>query len=261
VFDFSAIVSGFGVGVVVGLTGIGGGALMTPILVLLFGVAPHTAVGTDLLFACITKMFGVWMHGRRGTVDWRVAGRLAAGSLPAALLIIVGLGHIGVAEHFRDQVILNALGVALVLTGIGLLFRARLHQLGKALRMQAPAGFKRLQPTLTVLAGAVVGCLVALTSVGAGALGTVMLVYLYPYRLNPAKLVGTDLAHAIPLTLLAGGGHLFLGNVDFLLLGDLLLGSIPGILLGSALATRAPDRVLRHAIALVLLAVGGRLLT
>jgi uncharacterized membrane protein YfcA len=261
VFDLASIVSGFAVGVVVGLTGIGGGALMTPLLVLVFGVAPQTAVGTDLSFACITKAFGVFVHGRRGTVDWRVAGTLAAGSLPVALVVVLALGQIRVDERFGNQLIVNALGLALVLTGMGLLFRARLHRLGKALRTRTPDRFKRLQPALTVVAGAIVGCLVALTSVGAGALGTVMLVYLYPYRLKPAKLVGTDLAHAIPLTLVAGSGHLFLGNVDFGLLGDLLLGSIPGILLGSALATRAPDRMLRHAIAVVLLAVGGKLLT
>lgn len=257
--DLATVLSGFGVGFIVGLTGIGGGALMTPVLVLIFGVAPQTAVGTDLLFACITKVFGVAVHGRRGTVHWEIVTRLAAGSLPAALLTILLLGYFG-SSQVRSGLIMDALGIALLLTAIGLLLRRQLHEVGKTLRTHAPAGFKGAQPALTVLAGAIVGCLVALTSVGAGALGTVALVYLYPYRLTPAKLVGTDLAHAIPLTLVAGGGHLILGHIDFQLLANLLLGSIPAILLGSLLSTRAPESMLRNAMAGVLLLVAGKLL-
>jgi hypothetical protein len=253
------MLSGLGVGIIVGLTGIGGGALMTPLLVLVFGVAPQTAVGTDLLFACITKVFGVTIHGRRGTVDWQVVRRLAAGSLPAALITIVVLGYFG-GGQIRGGVIVNALAVALLLTAFGLVFRRRLHEIGKRLRTDTPEGFKRVQPALTVGAGVIVGGLVALTSVGAGALGTVMLVYLYPYRLAGAKIVGTDLAHAIPLALVAGAGHLLLGNIDFALLATLLAGSIPGIVLGSLLSTRAPEPLIRNAIAGVLVVVAGRLL-
>jgi uncharacterized protein len=259
VLDFATTLSGFGVGVIVGLTGIGGGALMTPVLVLFFGVAPHTAVGTDLLFASITKVFGVLVHGRRGTVDWQVVGRLAAGSLPAALATVVFLAHYGTSDA-RNEVILTGVGIALVLTATGLLFRRRLQEVGKALRSRAPGRFKRAQPSLTALAGAIVGCLVALTSVGAGALGTVALVYLYPFRLKAATLVGTDLAHAIPLALVAGAGHLMLGHTDFGLLANLLLGSIPGVLLGSSLSTRAPEALIRNAMAAVLLVVAGKLL-
>jgi uncharacterized membrane protein YfcA len=257
--DLPTTLAGFGVGVIVGMTGIGGGALMTPALVFFFGVPPQTAVGTDLLVACITKLFGVWVHGRRGTVDWQVARRLAGGSLPAALLMVLLLSR-NDASPVHSELMLNALGTALLLTAAGLVLRGRLHRLGKALRTRQPTDFKRLQPTLTVLAGAALGCLVALTSVGAGALGTVMLVYLYPYRLTAAKLVGTDLAHAIPLTLVAGAGHLVLGNVDLGLLANLLLGSIPGILIGSALSTKAPEFVVRHAIAGVLVLVASKLL-
>jgi len=259
VIDLPTTLSGFGVGVIVGLTGIGGGALMTPLLVLVLGVAPQVAVGTDLLFASITKVFGVVIHGRRGTVDWGVVKRLAAGSLPVALLTVLVLAALG-GSQVRSGLILNGIGVALALTALGLGFRRRLHELGRILRTDTPESFKRWQPVLTVVAGAVVGCLVALTSVGAGALGTVALIYLYPYRLTAAKLVGTDLAHAIPLALIAGAGHLMLGNVDFALLANLLLGSIPGIVLGSLLSARAPESIIRNAIAFVLLLVAGKLL-
>ena len=258
--DWISVFAGFGVGIVVGLTGVGGGALMTPILVLFFGLAPQTAVGTDLLFASITKFFGAAVHQRRGTVDWQVVRRLAAGSVPTAAATALVLGWLGTAQ-IKEGLILKALGLALVLTALGLIFKQRLHSRGQALRSSTPAAFKAAQPMLTVLAGVILGVLVTLTSVGAGALGTVMLVYLYPYRLTPAKLVGTDLAQAIPLALTAGAGHLALGNVDFSLLGNLLTGSIPGILLGSMLSTRVSDGLLRNAIALVLLFIGDRLLS
>jgi uncharacterized membrane protein YfcA len=257
--DFLTAFCGFSVGIVVGLTGIGGGALMTPLLVLIFGMAPQTAVGTDLLFACITKVFGVLIHRRYGTVDWQIVRRLAAGSVPMALLAVLLLGYFGTSE-VRSGIILNALAGALLLTAAGLVLRSRLHALGKKLRTDAPLGFKRAQPILTVVAGAVVGGMVALTSVGAGALGTVALLYLYPYRLNAPKIVGTDLAHAIPLALVAGAGHLALGNIDFRLLASLLVGSIPGVLLGSSLSARAPEALIRYAMAGVLLIVAGKLL-
>ena len=257
--ELPTVLSGFGVGAVVGLTGIGGGALMTPVLILIFGVAPHTAVGTDLLFACITKLFGVMLHGRFGTVDWQIVGRLAAGSLPLALVTLLVLTYTDSAQ-IRSGMIIQALGVALLLTAVGLFLRRRLHEIGKDLRTNTPSRFKSVQPVLTVVAGMIVGVLVALTSVGAGALGTVMLVYLYPYRMAGAKIVGTDLAHAIPLTLIAGLGHLMLGNVDFGLLGQLLLGSIPGILIGAMVSTHVPEAFVRNSIGAVLLLVAGKLL-
>jgi uncharacterized membrane protein YfcA len=257
--DLSATLSGFGVGVIVGMTGIGGGALMTPVLLLVFGIAPQTAVGTDLLFACVTKVFGVIVHGRRGTVDWQIVRRLAAGSLPAAALSLLMLGYFK-NTHVRDGLIVHALAAVLLLTAGGLILRGRLREVGRTLRTQTPVKFKHAQPGLTILAGVIVGCLVTLTSVGAGALGTAMLVYLYPYRLNAGKLVGTDLAHAIPLTLVAGAGHLLMGNINFSFLANLLIGSVPGILLGATLSTRAPDGVTRFAIAAILTVVAVRLL-
>jgi uncharacterized membrane protein YfcA len=252
-------VAGAGVGFVVGVTGIGGGALMTPILVMLFGVAPGLAVGTDLVFASITKLFGAAMHGRHGTIDWIVVRRLALGSLPAAGLTAAFLAVYG-GQKLGEGVILHALGAALVLTAAGLLLKGRLHSIGRRLRTDIPEKFKGMQPALTVVAGVILGVLVTMTSVGAGALGTVMMVYLYPYRLTPAKLVGTDLAHALPLALVAGAGHLLIGNVDFALLGWLLLGSVPGILVGSLVSTRAPATWVARAIAVVLAVVGVRLL-
>lgn len=243
--------AGFGVGAVVGMTGVGGGALMTPILVLLFGVAPAAAVGTDLWFAAITKLVGGAVHHRQGRVDPEVLKWLCMGSLPAAVLTLLWL-HLSHAAKMQNGVLLGALGVVLLLTALAMVFKRRAQSLGQRLRDAAPVDWKRWQPALTVAAGAVLGVLVSLTSIGAGALGTVMLVYLFPYRMTPTRLVGTDIVHAIPLTIVAGTGHLLLGNVDFGLLGSLLLGSVPGIVLGSMLAGRVPEAVLRHAIAAIL---------
>ena len=251
--------AGFLVGLLVGFTGVGAGALMTPLLVLVFGIAPHTAVGTDLLFASITKGVGVWVHGARGSIDWLVLRRLSSGSLPVAGLTLVSLHYFPETRELRS-LILPTLGVALVLTSMAMLFQGKLHRLGQQLRTNTPERFKGAQSALTVLAGAILGFLVTLTSVGAGALGVVMLVYLYPYRLTPPKLVGTDIAHAVPLTLIAGLGHLSLGNVDFALLGALLMGSIPGIILGSLLSTKANHAYVRNAIAVTLAIVGSRIL-
>lgn len=251
--------AGFLVGVLVGFTGVGGGALMTPLLVFLFGVAPQTAIGTDLLFAAITKVFGGWVHGTRGSIDWLVLRRLSSGSLPAALITLLLIRYFPPDKDLKS-LLLPALGIALALTSAAMLLQPRLHRLGQKLRTTAPERFKRSQPGLTVAAGALLGFLVTLTSVGAGALGVVMLVYLYPYRLTPPKLVGTDIAHAIPLTLIAGVGHMSLGNVDLGLLGALLLGSVPGIILGSRMSIKVNGVYVRRAIAVTLALVGGKLL-
>ena len=252
-------IAGFLVGLLVGFTGVGGGALMTPVLVFLFGVAPHTAIGTDLLFASITKAVGGFVHGRRGSIDWLVLRRLSAGSLPAAVATLLAIRHFPPGEPLR-ALLLPALGVALAITSVSMLFQPSLHRLGRHLRTTTPRQFKRAQGALTVAAGALLGVLVTLTSVGAGALGVVMLVYLYPFRLTPPKLVGTDIAHAVPLTLIAGLGHYELGNVDFALLGSLLLGSIPGIVVGSRLSVRINRTYVRNAIAVTLAVDGARLI-
>lgn len=247
--------AGFLVGALVGFTGVGGGALMTPVLIFLLGVVPHTAVGTDLLFASLTKGVGGWVYGARGSVDWLVLRRLTLGSLPAAVITLLLIRHIGTAKGF-ETFLLQSLGCVLAVTSVAMLFKSRLHHIGQERRTAAPERFKNAQPALTVAAGALLGVLVTLTSVGAGALGAVMLLYLYPYRLTPAKLVGTDIAHAIPLTLVAGLGHLTLGNIDFALLGSLLAGSIPGVLLGSRLGVSINGRYLQNAIAAILMIVG-----
>ena len=258
--DWLNAAAGFGVGLLVGITGVGGGALMTPILVLLFGVTPAAAVGTDLWFAAITKLVGGLMHQRSGGVDWQVLRRLCMGSLPASVLVLACLHWSGGAVQLKHGLILNALGGVLLLTALAMVFKRQTHELGRRLRSGSPDAFKRAQPALTVLAGAVLGVLVTLTSVGAGALGAVMLVALYPYRMTPSRLVGTDIVHAIPLTIVAGTGHLAMGNVDLHLLGQLLVGSIPGIVLGSLISTRAPEHWLRGAISMVLVAVGAKLI-
>jgi uncharacterized membrane protein YfcA len=259
VFDGLTALSGLLVGVVVGVTGVGGGALMTPILVMLFGIAPQTAVGTDLLFAAVTKVFGTAVHHGHGTVDWQIVRRLALGSLPAAALTLLWM-HWSAANRVTDGLILNGLAVALIVTAFGMLMKDKLHGAGRKLRVEKIETFRLLQRSLTLVAGMILGVLVTLTSIGAGALGTVMLVYLYPFRLGPSRLVGTDLAHAIPLTLIAGMGHLFIGNVDFSLLGNLLIGSIPGVLIGATLSTRAPMRLIQVLISVVLVAVALKML-
>lgn len=232
---------------------------MTPVLVLLFGVAPQTAVGTDLLFAAVTKVFGTAVHHRQGTVDWPVVRRLALGSLPAAAATLAWMTLTSTAQ-IRGGFLIRAVAVALLVTSVGILAKDRLQRMGRQGRAGMAGLLARSQASLTVLAGMVLGVLVTLTSIGAGALGTVLLVYLYPVRLTPSRLVGTDLAHAIPLTLIAGLGHLMLGNVDYGLLVNLLLGSIPGVLLGSWMSTRAPLQWVRIGLAIILTTVAIKML-
>ena len=194
---------GFGVGLLVGLTGVGGGSLMTPMLVLIFGVAPATAVGTDLWFAGITKVTGAALLQRQRRVDWEVVRRLWMGSLPVSVVTLVWMHHSGVGQA-KPKLILIALGWALLVTSFAMLFKKRTHAFAQTLRKTAPERFKSVQPLLTVVAGVILGFLVTLTSVSAGALGTAMLLYLYPFRMNPARLVGTDIMHAVPLTFRRG---------------------------------------------------------
>ena len=244
------------VGLLVGLTGVGGGSLMTPLLVLLFGFHPATAVGTDLLYASATKLVGTGVHDRRGTVDWRIVRRLASGSIPAALLTLLIMAEVGARSGTANRIISVALGVTLVLTAIALFFRkglvARLAPLVGTLEGGRLAWW-------TVLLGVALGLMVTLTSVGAGALGMTVLLVLYP-QLPVARLVGSDIAHAVPLTLVAGLGHLALGSVDFGLLVSLLIGSVPGIIVGSLVGTRVREGVLTPILAVTLLIVGIRML-
>jgi uncharacterized membrane protein YfcA len=249
--------SGFVVGLLVGQTGVGGGALMTPLLVLLFGIHPAAAVGTDLLYACVTKTVGTAVHGKLRTVDWRIVGRLAIGSVPATVLTLTGLSRSGMMSGGGSgQRIATILGVLLVLTAVSLIFRQRVRSLSIRL---ADGPLLRHTAALTVGTGALLGFLVTISSVGAGALGVTALLLLYP-RLPTPTIVGSDIAHAVPLTLVAGLGHWWLGSVDGVLLLSLLLGSVPGVIVGSYLSVRLPDVVLRLTLAAVLAVVGGRLI-
>lgn len=251
--EWTYTISGFAVGVIVGLTGVGGGALMTPLLVLLFGFAPAVAVGTDLLFASITKMGGVWVHGRRGTIEWKVVGVLASGSIPASLLTLVLLSYLDVKQV--NELIVPLMGVALLLTALALIFKSQLLKVSRQKEPLTASGRERWLTPMTILLGFSLGFLVTLTSIGAGALGVVALFLLYPL-IPTVKIVGTDIAHAVPLTLVAGLGHLQMGNVDFALLGSLLLGSLPGIYLGSHLSVKIPEKVLRYMLASMLVLIG-----
>jgi uncharacterized membrane protein YfcA len=248
--------SGFGVGALVGLSGVGGGSLMTPLLILLFGVHPATAVGTDLLFAACTKSVGMAIHAQRRTIDWRVTARLATGSIPATALTLLVLGRMDLGAAAVSRIITPVLAVTLLATAVMLLFQRRL--LGVVAGRVAAVRPRTLH-ALNIGAGAVLGVLVSLSSVGAGALGVTLLLVLYP-SLPTARIVGSDIAHAIPLTLIAGCGYWMMGSVDWGLLGALLSGSIPGIVVGSMLATAAPAAVLRVVLAAVLAAVGASLL-
>lgn len=244
------------VGLLVGLTGVGGGSLMTPLLVLMFGFHPATAVGTDLLYASATKTVGTVVHGRHDTVDWRVVRRLATGSVPAAIMTLTLLWALNWKGEAMGEVITSILGVALIITAISVFFRKTI--IARFTPLLVGADEARIGQ-MTIGLGVVLGALVSLTSVGAGALGMTALLVLYP-KVPVARLVGSDIAHAVPLTLIAGIGHLALGSVDLWLLGSLLLGSIPGIIIGSMLAARIHERLLVSVLAITLALVGIRLL-
>lgn len=256
--DGMLIAAGAFTGLLVGLTGVGGGALMTPLLLLVFGVAPLAAVGTDLWFAATTKLFATRVHHGHGLIDWPVVKRLWLGSLTASALTLVWM-KLHPVDETAVTLLKTAIAVAVLVTALGMIFQKPLHALGRRLRTTDGEHFKAVQAPLTVLAGAVLGVLVTLTSVGAGALGAVFLAYLYPLRLTPPRLIATDIVHAIPLAIFAGLGHLLIGNVDFGLLGNLLLGSIPAVIIGAMLSARLPHALLRGALAVVLLSIGVKL--
>lgn len=253
--QFLYTISGFAVGLLVGLTGVGGGSLMTPLLILLFGMHPAAAVGTDLLYAAATKSAGSAVHGFNRTVDWRVVRRLAAGSVPTTIVSISVLSYLDINGPGTRQLIGWVLAFALLLTAVTLIFRNRI------VARYAPV-MGALPPNriavLTVIVGGVLGVLVSISSVGAGAIGVTALVLLYP-TLPTARIVGSDIVHAVPLTLVAGVGHWFLGSVDWQVFTALILGSVPGILIGSYAASRFPETALRVVLALTLLAVAAKL--
>ncbi|MGA2814875.1 MAG: sulfite exporter TauE/SafE family protein [Xanthobacteraceae bacterium] len=253
--QFLYTISGFAVGLLVGLTGVGGGSLMTPLLILLFGMHPAAAVGTDLLYAAATKSAGSVVHGFNRTVDWRVVRRLAAGSVPMTIVSISVLSYLDINGPGTRQLIGWMLAFALLLTAVTLIFRNRIVARYAPIMGALPPN--RIA-VLTVIVGGVLGVLVSISSVGAGAIGVTALVLLYP-TLPTARIVGSDIVHAVPLTLVAGVGHWFLGSVDWQVFTALILGSVPGILIGSYAASRFPETALRVVLALTLLAVATKL--
>lgn len=262
--DFAFIFAGFFVGLIVGLTGVGGGSLMTPVLIFFFGVKPYLAVGTDLLFAAFTKMGGTVSLARQRLVPWRVVGQLCLGSIPASLLALWALRELGPASAQAQHIMTTTLGLALLLTASATLYKVVVFSHKRQREEQgrrAGSGPDALRPrhwSLPVLLGAVIGTLVTFTSVGAGAIGVTVLLLVYPLLPLP-RIIGADIAYAVPLTLLAGLGHATLGSVDWPLLAQLLAGSLPGIWLGSRLVTRTPERLIRSLLSVLLAWAGAKL--
>jgi uncharacterized membrane protein YfcA len=250
-----AILAGFAVGAIVGVTGVGGGSLMTPLLIGVFKLSPAVAIGTDLWFAALTKTGGAVAHARHGHVDWHITRLLLWGSIPSALATI-GLMHATGVTRAWTSALTFALGVALLLTAAVIFYRQAWLKVGLKLERWLPEAHK---PALTVASGALLGVLVTLSSIGAGALGATLILLLYP-RLAAHRLVGTDIAHAVPLTLVAGVGHATLGHVNWTLLGALLVGSLPGIWLGAQLTRRMPDGLVRGLLCACLVTAGVKVL-
>lgn len=249
--DWIAILSGFGVGAIVGMTGVGGGSLMTPLLLSVFKLNPAVAIGTDLWFAALTKTAGSVAHHDAGHVNWRITGLLLAGSIPAAVGTVATMHATGITKAW-SATLTTALGVALLLTAVTVAYRQAWHAVGLRLEAWIP---RAQVPTLTVLCGLVLGVLVSLSSIGAGAIGATLIMLLYP-RLEARHVVGTDIAHAVPLTLVAGIGHATLGHVDWALLGALLIGSVPGIWIGAKLTRRLPEKAVRTLLCISLVTAG-----
>ncbi|MEN9384412.1 MAG: hypothetical protein RL323_1555 [Pseudomonadota bacterium] len=272
--DIAFVIAGFSVGLIVGLTGVGGGSLMTPILIFFFGIKPYLAVGTDLLFAAFTKAGGTVSLMKQGLVPWRVVGQLCAGSIPAALATLYVLHTVGPASPQVQQWMTHTLGVALLLTAAAMLFKAfrqrkapvrvvsgngPVHNISLAGETPPRQAYQARHWSLPVLFGAVIGTMVTLTSVGAGAIGVTVLLILFPLLPLP-RIVAADIAYAVPLTLVAGLGHASLGSVDWPLLMKLLAGSLPGIWLGSKLIHKTPERVVRSMLSALLAYAGLKLI-
>ncbi len=254
--DWIAIVSGFAVGAIVGLTGVGGGSLMTPLLLSVFKLNPAVAIGTDLWFAAITKTAGSVSHHRAGHVNWRITSLLLAGSIPASLATVALMHFTGVTKGWASALTFT-LGIALLLTAVTVAYKRVWQSVGLWLERRIPESGK---PWLTVACGLILGVLVSLSSIGAGAIGATLILLLYP-RLKPHEIVGTDIAHAVPLTLVAGIGHATLGHVDWNLLGSLLIGSIPGIWIGAQLTRRMPEKIVRTLLCIALVSAGLKVIT
>jgi len=255
--NFSFTLLGFVVAALVAMTGVGGGSLMTPVLILGLHVSPIVAVGTDLLYSAATKTGALWVYARRGQVRWSLAGRMLAGSLPAAALTLAGLWLLRGNAHHLDTVATVALSIALASSATVILFREQLYRLLHSGESNPPIG-DRLRDFAPIASGVVIGVLVSLSSVGAGVIGVSVLLLLFP-KINTRHLVGTDIAHGVVLALVTGIGHMFVARIDFSLLGQLLLGSVPGIYVGTRIAGLLPETTLRRGIAVVLLGVAVKL--
>lgn len=253
--DWMAIASGFGVGAIVGITGVGGGSLMTPLLLSVFKLSPALAIGTDLWFAALTKVSGSVAHARHGHVKWRITGLLLAGSIPASVLTVALMHFTGITKGWASTLTFS-LGIALFLTALVVAFKKSWQAVGLRLERHIPDSRK---PALTVASGVLLGVLVSLSSIGAGAIGATLILLIYP-RLEARYIVGSDIAHAVPLTLVAGIGHAMLGNVDWILLVSLVIGSVPGIWLGAQLTRRLPDGVIRGLLCASLLMAGWKVI-
>ncbi len=251
------IVSGFAVGLLVGMTGVGGGSLMTPLLTLLFGVSPSVAVGTDLAFASITKSAGAFTHRLRGTVRWDIVKLLCYGALPAAVATTLALKQFGRVDDSIGQVIRYAIAGSVMLTVVALIFKGKMLAWLNAHPERQLQG--RALTVATVLSGLGLGVLVTISSIGAGAIGATLLVMMYP-RLSSAEVAGTDIAYAVPLTAIAAFGHWWLGTINWTLLGMLLIGSLPGITIGSWVARAVPEKFLRVLLAMTLTGVAAKLI-
>ena len=257
VIDPLYVTSGFGVGLLVGMTGVGGGSLMTPLLILLFGIHPSTAVGTDLLYAAATKTGGSFVHSWARSIHWPAVIRLASGSIPASILTLLVLWQLDLDSAAARSLVNIVLSFALLLTAASLIFRKAIME---TLRWRMERLDQRTTARATVLVGAALGVLVSISSVGAGAVGVTALLLLYP-QLPMSRIVGSDIAHAVPLTLIAGIGHWALGAIDWHLMAVLLMGSLPGIVIGSYFATRVPEMALRLLLAVTLILVAGKLVS
>lgn len=249
--DWIAIASGFGIGAIVGMTGVGGGSLMTPLLISVFKLNPAVAIGTDLWFAAATKSGGAWAHHRHGHVDYRIVGLMLAGSIPASMATVALMHLTGITKGWASALTFS-LGIALLLTAVVVAFKKSWHAVALRLEKWLP---ERRKNMLTVASGVLLGVLVSLSSIGAGAVGATLILMLYP-RLPAQRLVGTDIAHAVPLTLVAGIGHATLGHVEWALLAALLMGSLPGIWLGAQLTKSMPERVVRALLCVSLVTAG-----
>jgi uncharacterized protein len=249
------VASGFGVGLLVGMTGVGGGSLMTPLLILLFGIHPSTAVGTDLLYAAATKTGGSFVHSLARSIHWPAVIRLASGSIPASILTLLVLSQLDLNNGSARSLVNIVLAFALILTATSLIFRKAILE---SFRTRMERLDERTIARATVVVGVALGVLVSISSVGAGAVGVTALLLLYP-RLPMARIVGSDIAHAVPLTLVAGIGHWAMGAIDWQLMGVLLTGSLPGIIIGSYFANRVPETALRLLLAATLILVASKL--